>query len=68
MTSTDQATPIHLHTGFGVDGTAVCDEPITDDTRTATSIDKVTCTSCRAAYEQYVADLTAELNRWSRGG
>ncbi|MEU3452244.1 hypothetical protein ABZ671_01175 [Micromonospora sp. NPDC006766] len=58
--------PVHLHTGFGVDGKAVCGEKVTEQTKTATNIDKVTHAGCRAAYDAYREKLTAELRKFAR--
>lgn len=63
----DRETPTHLHTGLSAEGKAVCGEPVTMNTRTATSIDGVTCVGCRAAYDAYRAKLTAELRKFARG-
>lgn len=58
--------PVHLHTGFVVDGKAVCGERVTEQTKTATDIDKTTCVRCAAAHNTYRDGLKVELGKFAR--
>ncbi|MFY1595535.1 hypothetical protein [Micromonospora sp. WMMD737] len=61
----DREAPVHLHTGFAVDGQATCGEQITDTTQTTTDVTEATCRTCRVAYrtaEQPVTTRCSDLS------